>query len=144
MYCTVGLVDNRGVTDLIPVRDYLWKAVECSCCGWSALWLWVWDLAFFVTLLAEWVTCAELRYFHKIQNTMLILSQDTQDWIAQESLLRQIFLSRILFLSFSRSALALFQLCMSLSLSVCSSDSPSTVVKQLYGSGVPSEPANNA
>ena len=44
-----------------------------------------------------------MHYFQKIQNAVLILSQDLQERIAQESLLRQIFLFRLLFLSFSRS-----------------------------------------
>ena len=37
----------------------------------------------FVTLPAKLSTCAQLHYFHKMQNAMLILSQDTQERIAQ-------------------------------------------------------------
>ena len=37
----------------------------------------------FVTLIAKRVTCAQLHYFHKMQISMLILSQDTQERIAQ-------------------------------------------------------------
>ena len=63
-----------------------------------------------------------IHYFHKMQNAMLILSQDTQKRIAQESLLRQTFLFRLFFLSLSRlllsRSLALFHLCLYLNLSV--------------------------
>ena len=75
-------------------------------------------MTLFVALLAKRITCAQLHYFHKMQNAMLILNQDIQERIAQDSLLRQIFLFRLLFLLLSSSlallswSLALFHLCL--------------------------------
>ena len=74
----------------------------------------------FVTFLAKRITCAQLHYFHKTQNAVLILSRDSQERIAQESLLRQIILFRLLSLSRSLAllsrSLALFCLYLALSL----------------------------
>ena len=108
-----GLYQLR-VTDLIP------DALSCGgvLLPWSALSCGVWEFTVFVTLLAKRITCAQLHCFHKMQNSMLILSQDTQERITQKSLLR------IVDASFSRS-LALFhslELAISvvLALSLCS------------------------
>ena len=91
-----GLYQLR-VTDLIP------DALSCGgvLLPWSALRRGVWDFTLLVTLIAKWITCARLHYFHKMQNAMLILSQNTQERIAQKSFLR------IVDVSLSRS-LALF------------------------------------
>ena len=45
-----------------------------------------------------------LWYFHKMQNAMLILSQETQERIVRELLSRQISISRLLFVSLSCSS----------------------------------------
>ena len=58
----------------------------------------------FVTILAKRITCAQLHYFYEMQNAVLILSQDTQERIAQESLLRQISLFRLLSLFYKTEA----------------------------------------
>ena len=89
------------VTDMIP------DALSCGgvLLQWYALCCGVWDFKLFVTLLAKRITCAQLHYFRKIQNAVLILSQDTRERNAQKLLLRQIFLFRLLFISLSRSAL---------------------------------------
>ena len=87
------------VTDLTPY------ALSCGVLLlWSAL---VCDFTLFVTLLAKRIICAPIHSFHKMQNAMLILSHDSQERIAQELLLRQIFsLSTYLSLALSLSALS--------------------------------------
>ena len=67
-------ITNIARTDLIP---------DTLSCG-GVLLLWSMRLhILFVTLLAKQITCARLHYFHKMQNAMPILSQDTQERIAQ-------------------------------------------------------------
>ena len=89
------------VTDLIPY------ALSCGVLLlWSArLELWSVNFTLFVTILAKRITCARLHYFHKMQNAMLILSQDTQKRIAQKSLLRIVDVSLSLSLACSLSFL---------------------------------------
>ena len=58
---------------------------------WSVLSCGVWDFTLFVTLLAKRITCARLHYFHKMQNAMLILSQDTQERTAQKQIPTYLF-----------------------------------------------------
>ena len=52
--------------------------------------------------------CTQLHYFHKMQNTAFILSQDTQERISHESILRQISLFRLNLSLFCAVALLLF------------------------------------
>ena len=74
----------------------------------------------FITLLAKRITCAQLHYFYKMQNAMLILSHKTQERITncscEESFSFDFSFSRSLTL-LSRS-LQLFHLCLYLALSV--------------------------
>ena len=83
-----------------PQRAQLWwsaLAVEC-------LELWSMRLHILsVTLLAKRITCAQLHYFHKMQNAVPILSQDTQERIVQS---RSCDKSFSFDFSFSRSALS--------------------------------------
>ena len=73
----------------------------------------------FVTLLTKRTTCAQLHYFHKMQNAVLILSQVTQERIARN---RSCDKSFHFVFSFSRSlallspSLALCHLCLCLAL----------------------------
>ena len=83
----------------------------------------------FDTLLAKRVTCAQLHYFHKLQNAVLIFSQDTQERIAQNrscdksfsfdfSFSRSILCSLGLSHSVSSVSVSRFFLCLSLFSSV--------------------------
>jgi len=74
----------RSEVDLIPMQ----LAVECSCCGVpSGCECETSHLTHF-SQNESLVYSTQLHYFHKMQNTAFIPSQDTQERIAHESLLR--------------------------------------------------------
>jgi len=80
----IELRTQLRVADLIPMQ----LSVECSCCGVpSGCECETSHLSHF-SQNESLVYSTQLHYFHKMQNTAFIPSQDTQERITHESLLR--------------------------------------------------------